>query len=47
MVFNSKKNKKKISFTILSKFILNRANVIHVTSESEKESLKKFVLIKI
>ena len=36
-----KKIKKKISLNLYQKFILNRVNAIHVTSESEKESLKK------
>ena len=35
-----KKIKKKISLNLYQKFILNRVNAIHVTSESEKESLK-------
>jgi glycosyltransferase involved in cell wall biosynthesis len=38
---NQKKIKKKIALNIYQKFLLNKVNLIHVTSEDEKESLKK------
>ena len=38
---NQRKNKKKIALYIYQIFFLNRANVIHVTSDQEKVSLQK------
>ena len=38
---SQKKIKKKIGLTLYQKFILNRANAIHVTSQTEKENVKK------
>ena len=38
---SEKKIKKFLALQVYQKFILNKANVIHATSETEKENLKK------
>ena len=44
MVFNQKKIKKKLLYTSIKFFFLNRVNVIHVTSDQEKDRFdRKFV----